>query len=467
MKGFVKKLSFIVSVAIFMLATFNNVLADSLSFCESTTEIDQRCDAVSKDQCQAMLKECQDYFEEKSAQIAADISKTESEKKTLQNEISVLNNRIKKINSEIYQGNVMIKNIGIQIEVTEGSITETINDISQSRERLGNILRTIYEEDQKSVIEILITEEDISGFFNNIMNLEMINIKNKELLDEIKALKINLEDQKEDLGIDQNDYENIVRIQTIKKSESNEIKKEQEYYLQLTKAEYDKQVKEKGETDQKASEIKARIFELVGITEGEITFEQAYNLAKEVEGLVGVRPALLLAIITQESALGRNVGQCYIPKTRSEIASKRIMAPGLPWSSRDDVTVFLSITSELGRDPYTTPVSCPMSYGWGGAMGPAQFIPSTWQMFRTRLENIKGAPADPWNIRDAFLAAGLYLSTYGASSQTYEGEFNAILSYFAGPGWYKSSRRNIYKRDYGYPVMNKVDAYERDIAKIK
>jgi membrane-bound lytic murein transglycosylase B len=295
----------------------------------------------------------------------------------------------------------------------------------------------------------------------------MINAKNKELLDEIKSLKINLEDQKEDLGTDKNDMENVVRIQTIKKAESNEIKQTQEYYLQLTKEEYEKQVKEKAETDQKASEIRARIFDLVGITDGAITFGQAYELAKEVENLVGVRPALLLAIITQESALGRNVGQCYISKNLSETASRRIMAPGLPWSSRDDVSVFLSITSELGRDPYSTPVSCPMSYGWGGAMGPAQFIPSTWQMFRDRLENLKGAPADPWNIKDAFLAAGLYLATYGASSQTYEGEFNAILSYFAGPGWYKSSNRNIYKRDYGYPVMNKVEAYERDIAKIE
>ena len=450
-----------------MLAGINDVLAESLTFCESSSEIDQRCNAVSTTECQSILKKCQGYFEEKSASIAADISKTEAEKKTLQNEISVLNSKISKINSEIYQGNLMIKNIGLQIGETEQSITKSVDDIGQAKERLGKILRTIYEEDQKSVIEILIAEEDISNFFNNIMNLEMINMKNKELLDEIKSLKINLEDQKEELGIDQNDYENIVRIQSIKKAESAQIKAEQEYYLQLTKEEYNKQLQQKTETDLKANEIKARIFDLAGNIEGEITFGQAYEIAKYVEGLVGVRPALLLAIITQESALGRNVGRCYISPSRNTTAANRIMAPGLPWSKRDDVTVFLSITAELGRDPYKTPVSCPMSYGWGGAMGPAQFIPSTWDSFRSRLERLKGAPADPWNIKDAFLAAGLYLSTYGAASQTYEGELNATLSYFAGPGWYKSANRDIYRRDYGYPVMNKVASYEKDIAKIK
>jgi membrane-bound lytic murein transglycosylase B len=467
MRKFVKKLSLIILATCFMLASLDKALANPLSFCESTTEVDQRCNALSKDECQNMLKQCQDYFQEKSDKIASDISKTASEKKSLQNEISVLNSRINKINSEIYQGNLMIKNINIQIGETEESIDKTVSDIDKAKNRLKDILKTIYKEDQKSVIEILIAEEDISNFFNNIMNLEMINAKNKELLDEIKSLKTNLEDQKEDLGLDKNDLENVVKIQTIKKAESNQIKQEQEYYLKLTKEEYNKQVKEKEVTDQKASEIAARIFELAGNIEGDITFGQAYEIAKDVEKMVGVRPALLLAIITQESALGRNVGKCYVPKSKAENANKRIMAPGSPYSYRDDVSVFLQITAEVGRDPYNTPVSCPMSYGWGGAMGPAQFIPSTWQMFRTRLENLKGSPADPWNIRDAFLAAGLYLSTYGASSQTYEGEFNSILSYFAGPGWYKSSKRNIYKRDYGYPVMNKVEQYERDIAKIK
>lgn len=466
MKKAIKKILLLFLIASFGLSPFNIVLAENLSFCESTEEVDTRCNALSKEECQTMLKKCESYFEEKSAQIAEDISKTESEKKTLQGEIAILNSKISRISSEIYQSNLMIKNLDIQIGETEESIVKTTDDIEGSKDRLTDVLRTIYEEDQRSFIEILISEKDISDFFNNITNLELINIKSQELLNEIKTLKGNLEDQKEDLGIEQNDYQNIVQIQTAKKAESAEIKDEQEYYLQLTEEEYQNQLQEQEENDLKASEIRARIFELVGNIEGEITFEQAYTIAKEVEGMVGVRAALILAIISQESALGKNVGQCYISSSRATTAANRTMAPGSPYSTRDDYSVFLSITTELGRDPYSTPVSCPMSYGWGGAMGPAQFIPSTWNAFRDRLESLKGSPADPWNIKDAFLAAGLYLATYGATSQTYDGEFNAILSYFAGPGWYKSSNRNIYKRDYGYPVMNKVERYEADIAKI-
>ncbi len=162
---------------------------------------------------------------------------------------------------------------------------------------------------------------------------------------------------------------------------------------------------------------------------------------------------LSIGSITQESNIGKNVGQCYLRNQntgagiviKSERSISKVMSP------KRDISPFLSITEELGRDPYYTAISCPMSYGWGGAMGPAQFIPSTWISYRSRISNVLGRPADPWSIKDAFLASGIYLSDYGAAKQTYDGEFNAALSYFAGPGWYKSSYKNVYKRDYGYP----------------
>ena len=49
---------------------------------------------------------------------------------------------------------------------------------------------------------------------------------------------------------------------------------------------------------------------------------------------------------------------------------------------------FYKLQPLLGRDPYNTPVSCwipimlvEFQSDWGGAMGPAQFIASTWNLF--------------------------------------------------------------------------------------
>jgi hypothetical protein len=50
----------------------------------------------------------------------------------------------------------MIKDISIQITDTESSITKTSFKIEDSKNKLANILRTIYEEDQKSIVEVFL-----------------------------------------------------------------------------------------------------------------------------------------------------------------------------------------------------------------------------------------------------------------------------------------------------------------------
>ena len=89
-------------------------------------------------------------------------------------------------------------------------------------------------------------------------------------------------------------------------------------------------------------------------------------------------------------------------------------------------------------------------------MGPAQFIPSTWSSYRNRLATIIGRPADPWNIRDAFMAAGLYLSDYGAAKQTKIAEGKAALIYFSGSS-------NSRYRFYSDSVLAIAAGYESDI----
>lgn len=430
--------------------------------------IEKQCNQLNPTECRQFLEKCEEYYSQQSEEISKDINKTESEKKTLQNTISGLNKKIKNLDYQISQSNLIIKDLSFQINDTTQSIDNTISKIEESKKKLVNVLRNIYEEDQKPALEILLTGDSLSDFFNNLTALDRLNLKNKDLLQSIKTLKNNLEDQVVFLGSEKDDLENIVEIQTTQKNQSASTKKEQEYYLQLTEQEYQKYLKEKQEVDQKASEIRARIFELIGVAKAP-TFGEAYEIAQYVEKITGVRPEFLLAVLTQESNMGKNVGQCYLKNTitgaglviKTGQSISRVMKP------TRDTDPFLLITKELGRDPYATPVSCPMSYGWGGAMGPAQFIPKTWMIYRDRLREITGRPADPWDIKDSFLAAGLYLSDYGASQRTYNGEFNAALSYFAGPGWASSSYKTVYQRDYGYPIMAITKAYESDIAKIK
>ena len=162
--------------------------------------------------------------------------------------------------------------------------------------------------------------------------------------------------------------------------------------------------------------------------------------------------------MTQESDLGKNIGQCYLkdPLTGDGVGKntgrkfERVMNP------KRDVPIFLQITKELGLDPYSTQVSCPMSFGWGGAMGPAQFIPSTWQLYKTKLSSILGKTPNPWDIRDSFLAAALLLKDNGAKNGDVNSEWKAAMLYFSGSLDPKYSF-------YGDNVMAIAEKYQQDI----
>ena len=136
-------------------------------------------------------------------------------------------------------------------------------------------------------------------------------------------------------------------------------------------------------------------------------------------------------------------GAGIFAKSGKEVS--RVMNP------KRDIPYFLKIIKELnekkglGLDPFETLVSCPMSFGWGGAMGPAQFIPSTWFLhYKERVEKFTGNVADPWDFRDASLAAALYLKD---GIKKYGSEGKAIQTYFCGSPrgtyWCRWYERNV------------------------
>ena len=89
-------------------------------------------------------------------------------------------------------------------------------------------------------------------------------------------------------------------------------------------------------------------------------------------------------------------------------------------------------------------------------MGPAQFIPSTWELYIGRISAITGnKPPNPWNAEDAFAASGLLLVDNGAIGGNYAAERKAALKYYAGGNW--SLAKNAF---YGDQVMAKASKYQ-------
>lgn len=402
-----------------------------------------------------IMQEIEKYKEE--------IRKLSSKKRTLQQEIQYLTAQINKTELEIkaikYEINVLTKRINNTLK----AIKETEEKIEKSKNNLKVAARAYYNFSKKSFFEVILAEQNLSDYFSNIVYLnklqESINNQIKELKDLVRDL--NYKKQKLEEAIEE--QESLLNLAEIKKNELAELQQEKNEVLNITKGEERKYQKLLSEKEKRAAEIRAQLFRLAGGV-SPISFGEALKYAELVSKLTGVRPAFILAVLKQESDIGRNVGQCYLKeietgaginiKTGARV--ERVMNP------KRDVPVFLEITKNLGLDPFSTPVSCPLSFGWGGAMGPAQFIPSTWKAYVDKIRKIVGEEPNPWNIYHAFVAAAVKLKEAGADLGTYEAEWKAAMIYFAGSNW-----SNPAYRFYGDSVMSIAQKFEEDIKIIK
>lgn len=418
---------------------------DLEKLCGSIENIEKNCEGLSSSECRNFLERCLKYLEGKSNEISQDISKTEKQKKTLQGEISLLAKKINQLANQIQQSNVMIRDLTLQIRDTESSIEKTSQKVEEKKRQLKEILRVIYEMDRKSLFEILLTDRTLSNFFDQLIYLETLNSKSQEILEIVKNLKKSLEEQRMILDTERENLQNVLKMQILQKQESEKTKQEKDYLAKMTESQYQKLLAEKKEIEKKAAAIRAKIFELVGVEKAP-SFGEAIEIAKAVTNIINIRPAFLLAIISQESAIGRNVGQCYLTNTITgegvRIATGeheiRVMNP------QRDIPIFLELTKKLNLNHSQTPVSCWIPiyisgkpFGWGGAMGPAQFIPSTWNLYEERISQLlAGRVPNPWAIFDSFLAAAIYLADLGATAKTPNAERVAANKYCGGYSWY-------------------------------
>jgi len=204
-----------------------------------------------------------------------------------------------------------------------------------------------------------------------------------------------------------------------------------------------------------------------------ISFGTALDYATQASVKTGVRPAFILAILSQESDLGKNIGSCLVTNidTGDGVGKNTGTAYEKVMKAPRDTQPFQDITASVGLTWSTTPVSCPLSRtysasrGYGGAMGPSQFIPSTWQLYAPRIETATGVTtANPWDPRDAIMATALYLADLGAGSQTYTAERNAACKYYSGRSCDSKSPPNT---AYGNSVVAKADTYQQNIDYLK
>ena len=394
---------------------------------------------------------CRDELAQIEAQLADLVARQKEQQKqtgTLKGDVDYLTSQINALKAKIKARGLVIAQLKVNIKEKVTKIESLTDKIEREHASLAQLLRNTNEFDQDNVIHLILSDGSVSDFYSDLESYSSINQAIKESVDIINGIKKETEVQKKDLEKKQ-DAETDAKAElesAQKKVSQSEAEKKKLLAISKDKeAEYQKLATQK---KIQADKIRSALFSLAGIST-KIEFGTALQYANVVKDKTGIDPAFLLAILTQESNLGANVGQCYLTNTETGAGVGKntgkvftnVMKP------TRDVAPFLEITNALGINAFQTSVSCPVAgiAGYGGAMGPAQFIPSTWKLFENRLKDILGYEANPWSPKDAFMASGLYLTDLRAVGTSTSAQNRAACRYYGSGGSSCSYSRSVQK----------------------
>lgn len=400
----------------------------------------------------------------------------QSQHQTLQTQIDAFNAEIKRTQLQIQAIDITIAQLSSNIGVHNQTLSALSSQLAAEKESLAQILRQTQVLDSYSAVSVALGSQDVSGFFSDLDAFASIKSALADSFNQIQQTSSSTEAEKEALQARLAEQEQLRTVAQLAKQAVQTQEQEKKQLLAETKgieANYQKLIASNQRT---AAQIRSELFMLRG--SAAIPFGTALAYAQAAEKATGTRAALTLGVLKQETNLGENLGT----------GSWRV-----DMSPNRDQPVFVYITQTLGLDPDKMPVSKKPYYGWGGAMGPGQFIPSTWVCYggfvnvntgdctnaagmnwnqywkgpwqyvasQDRVRKLTGgnAPSNPWNARDAIMATAMLMADNGAAAQTPSAERLAALRYFAG--W--THANNPAYAFYGDGVMEFAAQFQQDI----
>jgi len=406
------------------------------------------------------LAQVQNEIKQNQTQLATQ----QKQRASLERDVAILDSQIQEAQLEIKQRNLTITKIKNGIAEKRAGIRSLDSQVSAGRASLAQILRETNEID-KTPLVLLALGGSLSDLFQDIDDFQTIQRSLGDAFTQMATQRSDLSAREQALQEQQQEEQDLLQIQVLQQNALKATEKQKQNLVTAARGQesiYQQIIVNK---QQSAAQIEAALFSLRDTSA--VSFGDMYSYAKEVSAKTGVRPAFILAVLSQESDLGQNIGSCYVTsletgdgigKNTGAFFQKVMKAPR-------DTQPFKTITQDFGLTWSTTPVSCPFgkvytaSRGYGGAMGPAQFIPSTWQLYAARIARaIGGGKANPWDPRTATFATAIYMADLGADDQTAAAERRAALRYFAGSHW-----QNPSYGFYGDQVMDKAAGFQSQI----
>ncbi len=168
--------------------------------------------AETQEELQKQIDAKQTQIQELEKQIAAykeQIKNHKAQESTLAKQISNMQTQIKRLETEIKLTQAKISAASLKI----GELTSNINvkntEIEKQKNNLAETIRTIYEFDQTTSIQLVMTNDTFSSFLNQAQFIENLQAGLQDNLTYIKELKKGLEDKKTEVQTQKNELEQL------------------------------------------------------------------------------------------------------------------------------------------------------------------------------------------------------------------------------------------------------------------
>ncbi len=333
-------------------------------------------------------------------------------------QVTRLTEQLVKAQLELRQTELSIQSTEATQKTTEKSIVVLQQEIQDQKELLSHFIRELNHSEQGSWVSLFLSNWSLSAVLAERATYADLQTRTSTAITALKEKEKSLTERIAELAEQARALQQLHGALAAQQAELDNTAAEQKNFLAKKKAEQVKYERQLAEAKQARAEIEQNVFTLKN-SAVKITLTDAKDKARYAAQLTGVRAALLMAVLKIESNLGGNVGGGTFPDDMHPL-------------SRD---AFLRLTKKLGLDPTKTPISArPRSFqGWGGAMGPGQFMPDTWERMEERITKLVGHTPNPYDLTDAFVATALFLADRGAADPAKE--YEAVNRYIAGPNW--------------------------------
>jgi len=364
------------------------------------------------------------------------LQKAQAKQNALAGQLSQINASLSVAQKVIAATKVRIAAATNDIDRKQGEIDLIQDRIDENRIILTGLVRQIQSESGDSLFSTVLSGEDVTRELTSPDTYQSVGERMNAVLADIRSSQDQAVQAKSDLEALKQAHEATLGS---KLQEKQALATDQ----QSTQADLAEQTATVAELQKKLQKLRDDLSSLLGTVVSTDDVKEAAGIASKA---TGVRKSFILAELTQESGLGRYTGGCTYKNTRVKPA---------------DATVFKQIMKELGYDINSRKISCAGSVGYGGAMGIAQFMPTTWLGYKSYIANATGHnPPDPWSVIDGVMGMAKKLANGGATSK--KGEYNASMLYYCGTTKPASAAIRTACNNYAKNVQSLANGYEND-----